>query len=241
MQTSPLRACTGLLLTTMLILAAPAMAQQTSDQTRSVTVYGQGEASGPPDLASITAGVQTLAKTVAEAADQNQATVEKIMAALSEHGVKEKDIQTADYSVWPEQREDRSSSAGVIVTGYRVNNTVRVTIRDIDKLGEILAGLTEAGANSIHGIAFQVEDTAALEQKARSRAMEDARERAKALAGVAGLKLGDVLHISMGGGGSVPRYNMGHRMEMAHGSDGVGISEGQLAVTVTVQVVYEIR
>lgn len=239
MQALPLRAGAGLLFIALL-LAAPAMAEQSAEKRRSVTVYGQGEASGPPDLASISAGVQTLAKTVAEATDQNQAALDKIMAAIRKHGIEAKDIQTSDYSVWPEQREDRNANGGVTITGYRVNNTVRLTVRDIDKLGEILTALTDAGANSIHGIEFQVEDTDALEQQARSLAMQDARERAEALAGLADLELGDVLHISIGGGGGVPRF-MGHRMEMAHGSDSVGISEGQLTVTVSVQVVYEIH
>ncbi|MGH8224041.1 MAG: SIMPL domain-containing protein, partial [Woeseiaceae bacterium] len=149
---------------------ASAVAQGQPAAARSISVVGQGEASGRPDKAQISAGVQTAAATVAQAAQQNQAVVAEIMRALDGEDIDEKDIQTANYSIWPEQHHDPRQPGQVQITGYRVSNVVNVTIGDIGKVGEVLAAVTNAGANSIHGIQFMVEDKAALEQRARAAA-----------------------------------------------------------------------
>lgn len=227
----------------VILVAVPglAAAQNSGAGTRSITVVGQGEAAGPPDRATINAGVQTLAPTVVESSRENQALIERIMQALNKEGVEAADIQTADYSVWPEQQHDPRGSGEITITGYRVNNTVRVTVRDIDRLGKILAAVTNAGANAIHGIGFSVEDTAALEAEARSAAMADARARAEALAKLAGVGLGRVLAITTSPGGGYPLPMMGGRMDMAQSASVPGISTGQLSITVQVQVAYEIE
>ena len=212
-----------------------------ADGARSVTVVGQGEASGPPDRATINAGVQTLAPTVVESSRQNQAAIERMMQALREEGVSDDDIQTADYAIWPEQHHDPRGSGETTISGYRVNNTVRVTVKDLERLGRVLAAVTDAGANSIHGINFSVEDAAGLESQARAAAMADARARAEALAALAGVELGDVLSISMSPGGGYPVPMMGGRMDMAQAAPVPGISAGQLSIAVQVQATYGIR
>ena len=218
-----------------------AAAQDGAGETRSITVIGQGEAAGPPDRATINAGVQTLAPTVGESAQENQQLVERIMKALRDEGVDDKDIQTADYSIWPEQQHDPRGTGEIKVTGYRVNNTVRITIQDVDRLGRILAAVTDAGANAIHGIGFSVADTAALEAEARAAAMADARTRAESLARLAGVELGDVLSITMSPGGNYPMPVMGGGFDMARSASVPGISSGQLSIVVHVQVSYAIR
>ena len=224
----------------LLVMAAPGLAAA-QEVSRSITVIGQGEAAGPPDRALINAGVQTLAPTVIDATRENQETLERIMQALGEENIEAIDIQTADYSVWPEQQPDPRGNGEFTITGYRVNNTVRVTVRNIDRLGSVIAAVTSAGANAIHGIGFSVADTAVLEAKARAAAMADARARAEALAELAGVELGDVLGITMAPGGNYPVPMMGGRMDMAMSASVPGISSGQLSITVQVQVSYVIH
>ncbi len=222
-------------------LSSLAIAQDAASSARSITVIGQGEASGPPDRASINAGVNTLAPSVVESSEQNQAIIERIMAALKQEGIEDADIQTADYSVWPEQQHDPRGTGEITITGYRVNNTVRINVKDIERLGNLLAAVTNAGATSIHGVGFSVKDTVALEDRARAAAMADARARAEALAGLAGVKLGKVMNISTSPGGSYPMPMMGGGREMAMSASVPGISSGQLSINVQVQVSYEIR
>jgi uncharacterized protein YggE len=185
-------------------LSGTAWAQSAPAAVRSISVTGQGEASGPPDRAQISAGVQTVATTVAQASKENQAIVDAIMRALAQQGIAEKDIQTSNYSIWPEQQHDPQQTNQVRITGYHVSNVVTVIVEDIDKVGEVLAAVTNAGANSIHGVNFMVEDSAVLEQHARAAAMADARAQAKELAELADVELGEVLTISMSSGGGYP-------------------------------------
>ena len=224
-------------------LSGVAAGQSAPAAVRSISVTGQGEASGPPDRAQISAGVQTLAKTVAQASQENQSIVDAIMRALAQQGVDKKDIQTANYSIWPEQQHDPQQVNQLLITGYRVSNVVNVVVQDIDKVGDILAAVTNAGANSIHGVNFMVEDTAVLEQRARAAAMADARMRAEELARLAGVGLGEVLTISMASGGGYPMPMMEARggYMMTDVASVPGISPGQLSVNVQVYVTFAIQ
>ncbi|MCB1845561.1 MAG: SIMPL domain-containing protein, partial [Halioglobus sp.] len=126
--------------------------------SRYIAVTGQGEAAGKPDRAEVNAGVNTRSATVLDASRQNQEIVERIMKALDEQGIDKKNIQTTNYSIWPEQRQDPRGNGESTISGYNVNNMVNVTMDDIDKVGSVLAALTSAGANSVHGINFGVRD-----------------------------------------------------------------------------------
>ena len=99
------------------------------------------------------------------------------MTALNTLGIAAEDIQTSNYGLWAEQRYTDEGPQGI--AGYHVSNQVSVTIRDINKLSDVLAAVTEAGANGIAGIAFSVDDPAALEAEAREKAVADARTRAE--------------------------------------------------------------
>ena len=218
-----------------------AAAQDSPGSGRSIAVTGTGEAAGRPDQATINAGIQTVAPTVVDASRQNQAIVERIMQALAQFDIDKKHIQTTNYSIWPEQRQDPRGNGDVTITGYHVSNIVNVTIADIAKVGDVLAAVTNAGANSIHGINFGVKDTAALEKAARAEAMADARAQAEALAELAGVQLGEVMTISMSSGGGYP-VRMGGGFDMkAASAPAPGISEGQVSVSVQVYVTYAIR
>ena len=123
-------------------------------------------------------------------------------------------------SLWAEQKYGDNGPEGI--AGYRVANQVMVVIRDIDKVGEVLAAAIAAGANSIYGVQFSVADPASLEAEAREKALEDARQRAESLGGYGGG--------GFGGGG----YG-GGAMDSS-----TSISPGQLSYQSQVQVTFEI-
>lgn len=235
------------------MLAIPAAAAEPHEHlppARSISVTGEGEAFGKPDIAEVNAGVQTFADTVVEASRRNQAVVDAIFEALEEQDIDRKDIQTANYSIWVERdyRHSGGRSGGgreePRITGYRVSNMVHVKVRDIDRIGEVLAAVTDAGANSINGVQFGVDDTDALEARARKKAMADARSRAESLAELAGVELGDVLAISMSSAPGFPTpYAASRAMESAvdAGAPVPGIAPGQQRVTVNIDVTYAIR
>ncbi len=204
-----------------------------------ITVVGQGEAFGQPDQAQVQVGVETFAPQVSQATAENEAMIQAIIDALTAQGIAAEDVQTTNYNLWAEQIYGDQGPEGI--AGYRVNNQVNVTIRDIDKVGNVLTAVTEAGANNIFGVYFSVADPAALEDEARAAAVADARERAASLAELGGVELGDVQIISevigqappmpMGSGG-------GLAMEQAAAPS---ISPGQLSYNVQVQVTFGIK
>jgi hypothetical protein len=219
-------------------LASCTERQHAVGETRSISVTGQGEAAGAPDQAEVSAGVEILADTVIEATRENQSIIERIMAALEEQGIPPEKIQTSNYSIWAEQNYQEPRQNRIV--GYRVSNVVHVGIEDIDKIGDVLAAVTNAGANSIHEIQFGVADTAALEQQAREAAMADARARAEALAGLAGVQLGEVLSISTSYSGGPPRPMMARSFEMADAAPVPSISPGQQSVNVQIHATFAI-
>lgn len=234
------------ILAAVIALAVPAQADARQEEAgnRSISVVGEGEAWGTPDQAQVSVGVQTGARTVVDATRENQAVVERIMEALEDQEIDEEDIQTSNYSIWPEQSHEPRESPSMRITGYRVSNMVNVTVDDIEKVSDVLAAVTNAGANSVHGVNFSVEDTEALEQQAQKAAMADARARAEALAALAGVELGEVMTLSTSTSPGYPVPMMSRRsMEMADAgaAPAPGISPGRQSFTVQIHATFAIR
>ncbi len=234
-----------ILLALVVAACTPAPAQPGAAQINApvggITVVGEGEAFGEPDEASVQIGVETFAETVSEATSANEANVQSIMSVLQSIGIEAADIQTSNYSLWAEQRYTESGPQGI--AGYRVVNQVNVKIRDIEQVGPVIAAVTEAGANSIHGISFRVADPAALEAEARAAAIDNAREKAASLAELSGVELGEVISVTEVIGQPGIPYGAGlggARDEMAQGT-APGIAPGELSYGVQIQVTFAIR
>jgi len=219
---------------------AAAPSQQTTVSTNGITVVGQGTAFGQPDQATVVVGVDTFAPSVGEATSQNQATLDRVMAALAEAGIADEDIQTTNYSLYAEQIYGEKGPEGI--AGYRVSNQVNVKIRDLAIISDVLSAVTEAGANAIYGVNFSVADPAALEAEARANAMEDAAKRAASLAELGNVTLGEVRVISEVVGQPVMPLGLGGGMAVAESAiANPGIAPGQLSYQVQVQVTYSIQ
>ena len=124
---------------------------------------------------------------------------------------------------------------------YIVDNTVLVTVRYLDQLGEIMDAVVEAGANSIFGIQFDASDKTQALSEARKAAAEDARVKAEDLALAAGVTLGDVKSINEFGGVPVPVFEGKGGGEFDTTTAQVPVSFGQLSLTVEVSVIYDIQ
>jgi uncharacterized protein YggE len=120
--------------------------------------------------------------------------------------------------------------------GYRVSSMVQVTVRDVEKAGEVLDAVVQAGANQVYGVAFTVSDESTWESGARAKAMADARDRAQELAGLAETELGEVLLVSEIIGG-VPMAVMGVKQGMGGG----GIAPGELELRTQIQVTFAVQ
>jgi uncharacterized protein YggE len=207
-----------------------------------ITVVGQGTARVEPDIAQVSIGVETSAETIGEAVAENKVRMDAILQALTGAGIAEKDIQTMNYSIqldrYPEPMPRTDASEGEPKPLYRVSNMVTVTIRDLEKAGEVLDIVVEAGANNIWGISFSLEDPATAQADARAKAMTDAQARAEALAELSSVKLGPVMSISEVVSGNVVSPMMAVERAAAAGGS---ISPGELEIGYQVQVSYFIE
>jgi uncharacterized protein len=169
----------------------------------SISVSGEGKASGKPDIAEVIIGVATTGNTSTEAVSSNNKAMSSLMAALTEEGIKPADITTSGFSLFPEYEQDSSyrEPRGAVkprITGFRANNQVAVRVRNVANIGSLLDHVVRAGANNIHGINFTFSDISALTDEARRKAVADADRRAKVFAQAAGINLGPLLYIQEG-------------------------------------------
>jgi uncharacterized protein len=161
----------------------------------SITVVGSDEVSAKPDMAEIQVGVVTQAQAAVKAVNDNTEAMQKLFKALGTRGIKDKDLQTSNFSVSPQYRHGPRGEQLPEIAGYQVNNDLRIKVRKLDQLGEILDELVNQGANNVHGISFSVAEPRPLQDEARKKALADARRKAELYAGAAGVKVGRVLLI----------------------------------------------
>ena len=211
--------------------------------SRTITVVGQGSVKIKPDIARVNIGVETSATSVISATAESAVIMDALIAALKGEGVAEVDIQTSGYSVWLDRVRDPTGAAAP-EPSYRVQNNVSATIRDLDRVGAILDSAIEAGANSIGGVSFGIEDPSALESQARRKAVTNARAKAAELAQMNGLKVGPVISISeiVGAGGGYYSSNFATSSRpIGIGGAAGPITPGELELALQLQITYALE
>lgn len=233
-----------------------------STPARGITIVGVGKASGKPNIARSTIGVEARSGTAEQAIAEVNSRMAQVISALKQAGVADKDIRTASISLNFERAYEppplpaaapmpaappKGQAAPVAATPaappavklplgfYNASNSVEVTIRNLDSAGKVLSAATAAGADQLYGIRFEIEDLTPLQAEARQKAVADAKARASRLAELAGVKLGPAVSITefdSGGGGGPVPM-----MAMAKVAS-VPVESGELTIGTSVQIVY---
>jgi uncharacterized protein YggE len=224
-----------------LVQAAPVAQTTTSETPRTLSINGHGEVNLTPDIAYIYVGVHTEHEDAGTAVADNNDQAQTVIDALRDAGIAAEDISTSNFSLWYSQNYDfegRPTDAK-----YVVDNSVFITVRDLEKLGDLLDTAIGAGANSVNGISFDVSDKEAALAEARELAVADARTQAEELAGLAEVELGEIQSVSMYGGYPTPYYGSrgGGDYAVEEAALSVPISPGQFVVSVDVSIVFEIQ
>ncbi|WP_022703066.1 SIMPL domain-containing protein [Pseudorhodobacter ferrugineus] len=184
------------LIFTALLALSPAAYAQTPPAL--ITITGEGEVSAAPDMATLSLGVTSTAKTAKEVMDANAAQMTTVLANLSAAGIAPRDLQTSALSLQANWTNSSLSSSSAI-DGYTASNQLSVRVHDLAALGTLIDGAIIDGANTFNNVQFAVTDPAPLLDEARQRAVADARHRAEIYATAAGITLGPVLTITEGG------------------------------------------
>lgn len=220
------------------LASAPQRIEQEQLAEREISVQGMGEVKATPDTAKISFGVTTGTQHTAEASVE--ALTEKftaVVAALEEMGIEEKDIETTNLSTQPVYNFRNETRT---IDGYESTETVNVTIREIDRVGEIVARVTREGINQTGNIQFEIEDPAALEAEAKKAAIKDAKANAEELADALGVKLGRVKNFEVVSGSEPPQIFRAEMMAADSLSAGPPVPAGEEEIMATVKVTYEL-
>ncbi len=223
-----------------------------------LSVVGIGEVKSKPDIAKATLGIEVRGESAEAATAQANQQMTAVVNALKAAGVADKDLRTNEFSVSYER--DYTPPPPVVIQlpaagkkgepavvpqaaepkgQYRVSNTVEVVVRDVAKTSAVLSAATNAGANNVWGVSFDIENKDPLHAKAREEAIAKAKANAQQLATLSGVALGRIVTIDdqADDGQVVPRM---YAMKAAADSSSVPVESGELTVRHQVRLVYDL-
>lgn len=217
-----------------------------NNQVEGIWVSGIGKVTVTPDIATLQLGIEAQEASVSEAQAKASEAMDRVMTALTDNGVAEKDIQTRYFRIRQRTRWDEEQQQEVVI-GYRVTNQVVAKIRDMDKVSTIIDAVVAVGGDytRINNLNFSVDDPSIYYDEAREKAMADAKDKAEQIASLAGMKLGEPTYISestvspvyegMVYGQSAPMPVPAPELEPAP-----SISPGEIEISVNMQIAYSI-
>ena len=207
-----------------------------------IAVTAEGKVTAIPDVGLISLAVESRGAGVNGVQANNTRKINDIVAYLKGLGVDKKDLRTTQYNLAPIYSYDPKTGKQNL-DGYSLNQTVEVKIRQLDKVGEVLAGSLERGANQVGQLSFTIDDPDKLQQEARLQAIAKARAKAEDLARAAGVTLGKVRSFSENVN-TPPPYPMYYARDMAMGLESKAaapaVEAGSQDVTVNVSLSFEI-
>ncbi len=211
----------------------------TQPQQRMIVVTGTGTTRVDPDIAVVYLGVQTQGSDVGAAVEQNNRRARAVADTLLERGVAAEDMRTVNFYVSSMPVYDPMGTPTGETT-YTVDNTIVFTLREPDKLGEILQLALRAGSNSVQSVSFSVADPSVPMDEARQLATADGKRQAEQLAAAAGATLGEVL--SIGEGSNVtPIYYEAPAYGKGGGGGGVPVESGTLEYQAYITLTYGLK
>jgi uncharacterized protein len=226
-----------LLVTALVALSPLSHAQTPAANPRVITVVGEAEIKVTPDEALLTLGVETLGKDLETTKKQNDTAIAKALESVVKNGVKREDVKTDFINIEPQYQETQGRRT---LSGFLVRRTLAVIVRDFAKLSTVLTDALKAGVNVVYGLQFQTSKLLEYRQQARSLAVRAAKQKAEALAGELGQRVGDPLNITETGSGIQP-YQVNTR---ALAQEAMPSSEtfapGQISVTASVTISFEL-
>jgi len=224
----------------------PAINLSTITQTKGepFIVSGEGKVSVTPDIAKVTLGIQESGaslKTVQNAVNTKSKALTDVIKKL---GIGESDIKTTSYNVYPQYDWSAPTQR---ITGYQVSTDYEITIKDFDKVNDIITAGTGAGANVVGNVSFDLNDSTKTEKmnEARTLAVKDAKAKAEGLAKSAGISLGKIINVSENQNQSIRPVAFTDKTAVGLGGGTPvvqpDIQPGQTEIDITISLSYEVR
>lgn len=230
--------------------AQPLTLNTTNDRYRYFTVSGSAVVHVRPDRVSLTLGIHDRTSNLNTAKDNMARVIRDVIAFSQKNGIESKHIQTANIQIEP--RYSSNSKNGLELEYYLVQQSLTVTLNDVDKYNQIIYGVMDLGINTIENIQFSSSKAREHRDQARLNAIQAAREKATLLTSAVGIKLGEIVYVTEDSGYSsyyAQRSPMNansvqnaYQSPMGSGHDGDDASSaaGMISVSSTVQLTYKI-
>lgn len=210
----------------------------TTQKTDTFSVTGEGKISVSPDIAVVNVGVTSQGASVKLVQQDLNSKINAVSGSIKKLGVDEKDIQTSNYSIYPNYDYQ---SGGQRVTGYQASSNLTIKVRDIDNANNVIDAATTNGANQVGGISFEVDDKTKAQNEAREIAIAQAREKAENAARVADFKLGRIINYSESFGGEPrPLYMLEKAVGAPDASVPTDLEPGSAEIQVVVTLSFQI-
>jgi len=230
-----------LALSAFLGFSAVAAAAQTAEPTPTVTMVGEAEQTGTPDIVYLTVGVTKDGATASQALRASTEATRNVVDVIRKFGLEPRDIQTSGLSIQPRYGKRASSEDRAVIVGYTASNQISLRLRAVERAGELLDAVVAAGSNEIRGIRFDVADRTKLLDGARKLAVDDAKRKAMLYADAAGIRLGAIINLEEEGGGQPPRPFAARAagFESAAAAS-VPVEAGEVAIHASVRITWRI-
>ncbi|HEX6866519.1 MAG TPA: SIMPL domain-containing protein, partial [Caulobacteraceae bacterium] len=220
---------------------SPPELADTMFRATTLNLASYGESTVAPDKATISLGVQTDAPTAAQAIADNANKMSRVIASLKKAGLTDREIQTSNLSLNPTYVYQENLPPRL--TGYQASNQVIVTVRELNRLGQVVDATVNAGATNVGGVSFGIDDPTEAENQARVKAVENLRAKADLYARAMGYRVARLVTLNEGSNYASPpppAPPMMMRAESAKYDVSTPVSPGETRVRVDISATYEL-
>lgn len=210
----------------------------TTNKQNLFSVSGTGKVSAVPNTAQISIGVTKSAPTVESAQQQSNTITNQIIADLKNLGIEEKNIITSNYSVSPNYDY---SGGRQTMNGYTVTQNLEIKISPIERANSAIDIATRNGANVIGGVQFVLDDKTKREllRKAREEAVNEAKEKAKELSSITGIRLGKIIDVQENTSEPGRMMQLSADLKAGVGGEPTQLAPGESTIQITITLSYE--
>lgn len=209
-----------------------------SPRARELLVVGRGSVAAKPDMAHIRFGVSKRDKSAKVAAKALQNSISKVLNAVRElEAVQERDLRTTRLSLHEQQPNRHEGEGKKGEREYLAQSQVELRLKEIDALALVLDTASEAGANEVESIDFDIQRPEPLQKQARALAIKDAKQQAQTMAANAGLSLGRIMTIRAGEDDSFGGYSPSMQRMCGYADS---IASGEIAIEEKVSIRFEL-
>lgn len=235
---------TSVLAAALLVFSVAGTNLAAAAEPNTIAVSGMAEQEVAPDMAYIDVGINVRADDAETARTQEAKIASQIRRALLGLAITDNDLQNTSYYLYQEYKVDRN---GVRTADkYVLDSSIKVTVKDLDKLSQVIDNVVEAGATNISNITYALSTQNIIQRQLLATAVENARDKAAVVANAGSRTLGNMLSADINSfdGGTIVAYGANKLRSTTNlAEDGVAtkLSPGKIKLNARVQVVFSLN